>query len=164
MRRWLTALIVSLGAMPLAGVPDPAQAVASMRAGVAARPMAPRPSSARDRGLVRARAGDGSGHDGSDRDGGRRFGGVGYGDDLGDDLGYGLAGGYVGAAGAPGADGSSPYGAPPPGAFPRGPFPGFRPPAPAPCVRPQIITIGRGVRGADKVRVVYGAPPPPCNP
>lgn len=161
MRRWSAALIIPLGAFVLAGAVRPARAVAPLRVNMASHPLAPRTSrGVRDQGATRHGSGDGVGARRL-RDGGGRFGDI---DDYGDDLGYGLAGGLIGAVGARSdADAPFPYGAPPPSAFPGGPFPGVRPSTPPPCARPRIITIGRGVRAADKVRVVYGAPPP-CGP
>ena len=165
MARW-SKCIVFLGAsaLALAGGIVPTLAVAAVRVGTAIRPPASQgPRAVRLPGVARPGPG-GAIRSGSFGDGSGRFGEVIIG---GDDLGYGLAGGYVGGAIAQPADaGACPYGAPPLGGpCPGGPYPGAslpgaRPPAyPRPCVRPQIITIGRGVRGADKARIVYGGPP-----
>ena len=173
--RWSKCLVpLGASAVALAGGVLPARAVAAVRVGTVIRSPAPQgPRAVRVPGVARPGP-NGAIRSGGFGDGGGRFGDVILG---GDDLGYGLAGGYVGGAIAQPADaGALPYGAPPlgspypggpyPGApfagasFPGASFPGARPPAyPGPCVRPQIITIGRGVRGADKVRVVYGGPP-----
>ena len=163
MTRWSNRRVgVRLCVLALATANLPSAAAAAMRGG-AAHPFATRaPQMVRNvvgaRGDARRDVG-GSPGGRSARNGGR-LGDVGF---DGDDLGYGLAGGFVGAAVAPAADGPFPYGAAPPVAdsLPGGPFPGARPYAAAPkrCVAPQIIRIDPGPRAADKVKVVYGAPP-----
>ncbi len=160
MGRWFEALVIPLSALMLAGGSLPVAAVGPVRVGTAIHPLAPRnPSAGRVQGIIQPGSAGAVGP-GRFRDGAGRFGDVGI---DGEDLGYGLAGGFVGgnlSRSADDADGPFPYGAPTPLGVspPGGPFPGARRPAtPMPCVRPQIITIGRGVRSADKVRVVYGA-------
>ena len=146
----LSALVLAWGTLPVGAAP-------AMRAGVATRPLLHQGPRA-----LPGQGGpgfDAAGRLDESRGRGERFGYVGL---DGDDLGYGLAGGLVGAALArPDADGPVPFGAPFFGAPPPGGrFAGAdRFAVPPPCVRPQVITIGRGVRAADKVRVVYGAPP-----
>ena len=158
---------VSLLVLALAGAVSPVAAAPVPRAGVAMRPGA-RPPTAEVRDGGRR---DLAGVSGFVRPGRRaRFGGGGL---VGDDIEYGLAGGLVGAAVAQPLGEAAPYGAPPfpgeplpAGPFAGGPFPGGPlprlsplPSGPSPCARPQIITIGGGVRAAGKVRVVYGRPP-----
>ena len=146
----LSALVIACGTLPVDAAP-------AMRAGVAARPLVSQgPRAITGQGGLSIHA---MGRRGGFRDRGGPFGDI----DLdGDELGYGLAGALVGTANTqPGADERVPYGAPILGLRPTGErFAGAgRSAIQSPCVRPQIITIGGGVRAAGRVRVVYGAPP-----